>query len=80
MSLKNTSLFASQLDTHSFKGAGNFSGARTWYDTFPNLIQARIRDTGFEGFILALPSEKGCSDYQPLYALMERWSESTHTF
>ena len=78
--LKNTSLFVSQLDTHSFKGAGNFSGARTWYDTFPDLIRARIRDTGFEAFVLALPSEKGRSDYQPLHALMERWSESTHTF
>ena len=73
-------MFASQLDTHSFKGAGNFSGARSWYDTFLDIIRDRIRDTGFEGFILALSSEKGRTDYQPLHALMERWSESTHTF
>ena len=35
---------------------------------------------GFHDFILALLSEKGRIDYQPLYALLERWSESTHTF
>ena len=35
---------------------------------------------GFHDFILALSSEKGHTDYQPLRALLERWSESTHTF
>ena len=73
-------MFASQLDTHSFKGARNFSGARSSYDTFPDIIRNRICDTKFEGFILTFPSEKGRTDYQPLHALMERWSESMHTF
>ena len=73
-------MFSLQHDLHTFKGAGNFSGARSWYDGFSEVIRNRIRDTGFTDFILALPSEKGCTDYQALHALMERWSESTHTF
>ena len=31
-------------------------------------------------FILALSNAQGRTDYQPLHALMERWSDSTHTF
>ena len=44
------------------------------------VIKNRIGDTGFTNFILALPNKKGCTDYQALHALMEYWSESTHTF
>ena len=69
-----------QLDSYTFKGAENFSGARSWYDSLSEVIQTRIGDTGFTDFILALPSEKGRTDYQALHALIERWSESTHTF
>ena len=73
-------LYNLQRDSHTFKVARNFSGARSWYDSFPEVIRDRIRVTGFSDFILALPSEKGRIDYQPLHALMERWSERTHTF
>ena len=73
-------MFGLQHDSYTFKGAGNFSGARSWYDGFPEIIQDRIRDTGFTNFIFALPSKKGRTDYQALHTLMERWSESAHTF
>ena len=73
-------MFGLQHDSHTFKGAGNFSGARSWYDSLSEVIQNRIGDKGFTDFILALPSEKGHTDYQALHALMVRWSESTHTF
>ena len=73
-------LFGLQHDSHTFKVAGNFSGARSWYDSLSEVIQNRIGDTGFTDFILTLPSEKGRTDYQALHALMERWSESTQTF
>ena len=43
-------------------------------------IQERIRETDFEPFILALPTIVGCHDLNDLYALMERWMDSTHTF
>ena len=36
--------------------------------------------TGFEPFILALPTVVGHHDLNGLYALMERWMDSTHTF
>ena len=49
-------------------------------DSLPEVNQNRIRDTGFSDFILALPSEKGRTNYQALHALIEHWSESTHTF
>ena len=76
----NTPCFGLQFDSHTFKGAGNFSGARAWYESFPEVIRERIRVTGFQDFIHALPTVQGRTDYQPLHALMERWSESTHTF
>ena len=37
-----------QLDSHTFKGAGNFHGARMWYDELTDDIKDRIQDTGFE--------------------------------
>ena len=73
-------MFDLQHDSHTFKGAENFSGARSWYDSLSKVIRNWIGDTGFTDFILALPSEKGRIDYQALHALMKRWSESTHTF
>ena len=73
-------LFRLQLDSHTFKGAGNFHGARMWYDELPDDIKDQIQDTGFGDFILALPDAQGRTDYQPLHALMERWSDTTHTF
>ena len=69
---KFNSLFQMQLDSHTFKGAGNFHGARLWYDELTDDIKDRIQDTGFEDFILALPDTQGWTDYQPLHALMER--------
>ena len=51
-----------------------------WYDELTDDIKDRIQDTGFEDFILALPDAQGQTDYQPLHALMERWSDTTHTF
>ena len=51
-----------------------------WYDELTNDVNDRIQDTGFEDFILALPDAQGQTDYQPLHALMERWSDTTHTF
>ena len=73
-------LFQIQLDSHTFKGAGNFHGVRVWYDELVDDIKDRIQDTGFEDFILALPNTRGRTDYQPLHALIERWSDTTHTF
>ena len=52
-------VFALQLDSHIFKGAGNFHGARMWYDELPNDIKDRIQDINFEDFILALPDTQG---------------------
>ena len=43
-------------------------------------IHGRIREMGFEPFILALPTVVGRHDLNSLYALMERWMDSTHTF
>ena len=68
------------MDPHSIKGAGNASGAREWYRKLPDAVRDRVWVTGFEPFILALPSLRGRNDYQPLHALMERWMDSTHTF
>ena len=51
-----------------------------WYDELTDDIKDRIQDTGFEDFILALPDAQGRTDYQPLHVLMERWSDTTHTF
>ena len=51
-----------------------------WYDELTDDIKDMIQDTGFEDFILALPDAQGQTDYQPLHALMERWSDTTHTF
>ena len=51
-----------------------------WYDELTDDIKDRIQDTEFEDFILALPDTQGRTDYQPLHALMERWSDTTHTF
>ena len=42
------SLFQLQLDSHTFKGAENFHGARMWYDELTDDIKDRIQDTGFE--------------------------------
>ena len=69
-----------QFDSHTFKGAGNFNGAHTWYESFPEVIRERIRVIGFQDFIHTLPTVQGQTDYQSLHALLERWSESTHTF
>ena len=44
-----------QLDSHTFKGAGNFHGTRMWYDELSDDVKDRIQDTGFEDFILSLP-------------------------
>ena len=44
------------------------------------VICERIRETGFEPFILALPTAVGRHDLNGLYALMERWMDSIHTF
>lgn len=43
-------------------------------------MKDRIQDIGFEDFVLALPDTQGRTDYQPLHVLMERWSDTTHTF
>ena len=69
-----------QFDSHTFKGAGNFHETRMWYDELTDDVKDRIQDTGFEDFILALPDAQGRTDYQPLHTLMERWSDTTHTF
>ena len=37
-----------QLDSHTFKGGGNFHGAQMWYDELTDDIKDRIQDTGFE--------------------------------
>ena len=41
-------LFQWQLDSHTFKGAGNFHVARMWYDELTDDIKDRIQDKGFE--------------------------------
>ena len=51
-----------------------------WYDELTDDVKDKIQDTGFEDFILALSDAQGQTDYQPLHALMERWSDTTHTF
>ena len=43
-------------------------------------LRARIHVTGFEPFILSLPTFAGHHDLNGLYALMERWMDTTHTF
>ena len=35
---------------------------------------------GFRRFIAALPTKRGISDYYFLFALIERWMDTTHTF
>ena len=52
-----------QLDSHTFKGAENFHGARMWYDELTDDVKNRIQDTGFEDFILALFDAQGRTDY-----------------
>ena len=51
-----------------------------WYGELTDDVKGRIQDTGFEDFILTLPDTQRQTDYQPLHALMERWSDTTHTF
>ena len=36
--------------------------------------------SGFRRFIAALPTERGRSDHYSLFALIERWMDTTHTF
>ena len=62
------------------KGAGNVTGALEWYDGLTNMFKEKIRETSFKPFILALPTVVGRHDLNGLYALMERWMDSTHTF
>ena len=45
-----------------------------------NPLQERIRVTGFEPFILTLPTIAGHHDLNGLYALIERWMDIMHTF
>ena len=44
------------------------------------MIRDCIHAISFQDFIHALPTVQSRTDYQPLYALMEQWSESTHIF
>ena len=45
-----------------------------------NMLRDRIRITSFEPFILTLLTVAGHDDLNSLYALMERWIDTTNTF
>ena len=50
-----------------------------FHDLSGEVVQL-IQASGFHYFIAALPTERGMSDHYSLFALIERWMDTTHTF
>ena len=62
------------------KFAGRFHLVRElFHDLLGDVIQL-VWASGFRRFIAALPTERGRSDHYSLFALIERWMDTTHTF
>ena len=53
---------------------------RELFHDLPNDVVQLIWAFGFRRFIAALPIERGRSDHYSLFALIERWMDTTHTF
>ena len=50
-----------------------------FHDLSSDVVQL-IWASDFHHFIVALPTERGRSDHYSLFALIERWMDTTHTF
>ena len=50
-----------------------------FHDLSDDVVQL-IWASGFRRFIATLPTERGRSDHYSLFALIERWMDTTHTF
>ena len=50
-----------------------------FHDLLGDIVQL-IWASGFHRFIAALPTKRGRSDHYFLFALIERWIDTTHTF
>ena len=50
------------------------------FHDLPSDVVQLIWASGFRHFIAALPTERGRSDHYSLFALIERWMDTTHTF
>ena len=62
------------------KFTGQFHLVRElFHDLLGDVVQL-IWASGFHRFIAALPTERGRSDHYSLFALIERWMDTTHTF
>ena len=62
------------------KFTGRFHLVRELFHDLSSDIVQLIWPSGFRRFIVALPTERGRSYHYSLFALIERWMDTTHTF
>ena len=62
------------------KFAGRFHLVRELFHDLSSDVVQLIWASGFRRFITALPTERGRSDHYSLFAIIERWMDTTHTF
>ena len=59
---------------------GRFHLVRELFRDLPGDVVQLIWASGFRRLIAALPTERGRSNHYSLFALIERWMDTTHTF
>ena len=62
------------------KFTGRFHLVRELFHDLLGDVFQLIMASGFRRFIVALPTERGRSYHYSLFALIERWMDTTHTF
>ena len=62
------------------KFTDHFHLVRELFHDLPVDVVQLIWASGFRCFIAALPTERGRSDHYSLFALIERWMDTTHMF
>ena len=53
---------------------------RELFHDLPGDMVQLVWASGFQRFIIALPTERGRSDHYFLFALIKRWMDTTHMF
>ena len=73
------SIFSMRVPDPFLKGHGSLAHAYKWYsEILPPLVVEMVDRAGFGGFVHLL--EKSTNDLVHVYALAERWWDSTNTF
>ena len=62
------------------KFTGHFHLVWELFHDLPGDVVQLVWAFSFRHFIVALPIERGRSDHYSLFALIERWMDTTHTF